>query len=36
VYDRVYAIYRELYELLGRSRSELLHGLKLIHAERRE
>jgi len=27
-YDRVYAIYRELYELLGRSQVGLLHGLK--------
>jgi L-ribulokinase len=27
-YERVYAIYRELYQLLGRSRVDLLHGLK--------
>jgi L-ribulokinase len=27
-YDRVYEIYRSLYELLGRSRAELLHDLK--------
>lgn len=32
-YDRVYAIYRDLYELLGRSRAELLHGLKRIRDE---
>ncbi len=32
-YDRVYAIYRELYEVLGRSRSEWLHGLKRIRTE---
>ena len=30
VYDEVYAIYRELYEMLGRSQVELLHGLKRI------
>jgi L-ribulokinase len=36
VYNRVYAIYRELYALLGHSRSELLHGLKRIRAERRQ
>lgn len=35
IYDQVYAIYRELYELLGRSDVELLHGLKRIHTERR-
>jgi L-ribulokinase len=28
VYDRVYAIYRELYETLGRSQVALLHELK--------
>ena len=33
VYDRVYAIYRELYEVLGRSHSQWLHGLKRIRAE---
>ncbi len=33
VYDRVYAIYRTLYESLGRSEVELLHGLKAIRAE---
>jgi len=32
-YDRVYAIYRTLYETLGRSDVELLHGLKKIRAE---
>ena len=36
VYDRVYAIYREFYALLGHSRSELLHELKRIRAERRQ
>jgi L-ribulokinase len=30
VYDEVYAIHRRLYELLGRSEVELLHGLKRI------
>jgi L-ribulokinase len=35
IYDRVYAIYRGLYELLGRSNVELLHGLKHIYTERR-
>ena len=30
IYDEVYAIYRALYELLGRSEVELLHGLKRI------
>jgi L-ribulokinase len=34
VYDRVYAIYRSLYERLGRTDVELLHGLKRIHTER--
>ncbi|HTU97767.1 MAG TPA: ribulokinase [Solirubrobacteraceae bacterium] len=33
VYDRVYAIYRTLYDSLGRSEVELLHGLKRIRAE---
>ena len=33
-YDRVYAIYRTLYELLGRSEVELLHELKRIRNER--
>ncbi len=33
VYDRVYGIYRTLYETLGRSEVELLHGLKKIRAE---
>jgi L-ribulokinase len=33
IYDRVYPIYRELYELLGRSEAELLHGLKRIRDE---
>jgi L-ribulokinase len=35
VYDQVYAVYRSLYELLGRSDVELLHGLKRIYTERR-
>ncbi len=34
-YDRVYAIYRGLYELLGRTQVELLHELKRIRTERR-
>jgi L-ribulokinase len=33
VYDRVYEIYRTLYETLGRSEVELLHDLKKIRAE---
>ena len=33
VYDRVYAVYRDLYETLGRSQVELLHGLKRIRTE---
>ncbi len=33
VYDRIYAIYREVYETLGRSRSDWMHGLKRIQAE---
>jgi L-ribulokinase len=33
VYDRVYAIYRDLYEHLGRSHAQWLHGLKRIRAE---
>ena len=33
VHDRVYAVYRDLYELLGRERRELLHDLKRIRAE---
>jgi L-ribulokinase len=35
VYDRVYGIYRELHDLLGRSQPELLHELKRIGTERR-
>ncbi len=35
VYDRVYGIYRSLYEWLGRSDVELLHDLKRIYPERR-
>ncbi len=34
-YDRVYAIYRSLYELLGRTEVDLLHELKRIRTERR-
>ena len=34
-YDQVYGIYRALYESLGRSQGELLHGLKRIRSERR-
>jgi L-ribulokinase len=32
IYDEVYAVYRELYETLGRSQAELLHKLKRIRA----
>jgi L-ribulokinase len=35
VYDRVYRIFAELHDLLGRERPELLHELKHIRAERR-
>ena len=35
VYDRVYPIFAELHDLLGRTRSGLLHELKHIRAERR-
>jgi L-ribulokinase len=35
VYDEVYAIYRDLYETLGRSQAGLLHGLKRIRANQR-
>jgi L-ribulokinase len=34
-HDRVYEIYRSLYELLGRSHVELLHGLKRIRTTAR-
>ena len=34
IYDQVYAIYRSLYDLLGSSHVELLHGLKRIRNER--
>jgi L-ribulokinase len=34
VYERLYAVYRPLYELLGRERSELLHDLKRLRTER--
>ena len=33
-YDRVYAVYRALYETLGRAEVELLHDLKRIRIER--
>jgi L-ribulokinase len=33
VYDGVYGIYRSLYDTLGRSQVELLHGLKRIRAQ---
>jgi L-ribulokinase len=33
-YDRVYEIYRRLYDILGRSEVDLLHGLKRIRTER--
>jgi len=33
-YDRVYEIYRTLYEYLGRSEARLLHDLKRIATER--
>ncbi|MBV9800260.1 MAG: ribulokinase [Solirubrobacterales bacterium] len=36
VYDQVYAIYSSLYDLLGRSQVELLHGLKQIRAGGRD
>ena len=35
IYDQVYAVYRSLYEQLGRSDVELLHSLKRISSERR-
>ncbi len=35
-YDRVYAVYRELYAWLGSERSDLLHELKAIRSERRD
>lgn len=35
IHDRVYAVYRNLYELLGRTDAELLHELKAIRGERR-
>jgi L-ribulokinase len=34
VYDQVYAIYRSLYDMLGRTQVELLHGLKRIRTEK--
>jgi L-ribulokinase len=36
IYDEAYAIYRSLYENLGRTQVELLHGLKRIRANRAE
>ncbi len=35
IYDQVYEIFRELYELLGRRHVELLHGLKRIRVTER-
>jgi L-ribulokinase len=35
VYERVYAVFGELHDLLGRSRPALLHELKRIRTERR-
>jgi L-ribulokinase len=35
VYDEVYAVYRDLYETLGRSQVGLLHGLKQIRTDQR-
>ena len=35
-YEKVYAIYRRLYDMLGRSEVELLHGLKQIRNEQLE
>jgi L-ribulokinase len=34
VYERLYAIYRPLYGLLGNEHGELLHQLKRLRAER--
>jgi hypothetical protein len=34
-YDRMYAVYRDLYDLLGRARVELLHRLKRIRLTER-
>jgi L-ribulokinase len=35
-YDRVYEIYRKLYDMLGRTEVRLLHDLKRIRTERRK
>jgi L-ribulokinase len=35
VYDRVYAIFRELHDILGQSHANLLHELKRVRIERR-
>jgi len=35
-YDRVYEIYRKLYDMLGRTEVRLMHDLKRIRTERRE
>jgi L-ribulokinase len=35
VYDQVYAVYRDLYETLGRTRAGLLHDLKQIRTNQR-
>jgi len=34
IYDRVYAVYRSLYESLGRAQADLLRGLKRIRVDR--
>ncbi|MGH2859305.1 MAG: ribulokinase [Solirubrobacteraceae bacterium] len=34
-YDRIYEIYRTLYDLLGRSQAQLMHDLKRVRTERR-
>jgi L-ribulokinase len=34
IYDRVYAVYRSLYETLGRAQADLLRGLKRIRVDR--
>lgn len=35
IYDRVYSVYRRLYELLGRTDADLMHSLKRIYTEGR-
>jgi hypothetical protein len=36
IYDRVYPVYRDLYEILGRSEVGLLHALKRIRTGQEE